>query len=507
MEVDCQRCDEGLIEFLYGELDETAIAAFERHLDGCASCAAVAARLRQTREVLSRLEPAPVPAGLDDAILAAAATKAAEMARSWERIERAAAPAPGPGWLDRVIDSLRAATWRPAVGTVVVMVLVAGVGLVFLRGRPDRGIEPAPGRLDEVPIEELRAAQPAARPAPPVPTPPPIEPRDLEAGRPDDLQRQAEQVAAERPAVHEAQDDRLARSPARNLEPSPAANRAARLVSPEGGAGDGARVETGTLDIARGDRAGGAALPLVIDARPMQEPFATDEEARTREPAGPAFRPPQAQAQPIVPTPPLPGSAGPVDRSSYGGREQPTTPAAVSPTPGAAPAPPVPSAVSQNREESAYNRGMDAYRAGRYRDAADELNEFVRSPAAETALLPSGLHHLALSQESVGNLPSAARTYDQLLSRFTSYPRRPQAMLEAARVHARLGNYARAESLLRQLESMPAWSAQARSEIARMELRRAGTEGPLGPDPASDAAEDMAEEAPPAAAEQAPPGY
>ena len=37
MEVDCQRCDEGLIEFLYGELDETAIAAFERHLDGCAS--------------------------------------------------------------------------------------------------------------------------------------------------------------------------------------------------------------------------------------------------------------------------------------------------------------------------------------------------------------------------------------------------------------------------------------------------------------------------------------
>jgi hypothetical protein len=80
-------------------------------------------------------------------------------------------------------------------------------------------------------------------------------------------------------------------------------------------------------------------------------------------------------------------------------------------------------------------------------------------------------------------------------------------MLEAARVHARLGNYARAESLLRQLESMPAWSAQARSEIARMELRRAGTEGPLGPDPASDAAEDMAEEAPPAAAEQAPPGY
>jgi TolA-binding protein len=163
--------------------------------------------------------------------------------------------------------------------------------------------------------------------------------------------------------------------------------------------------------------------------------------------------------------------------------------------------------VSQNREESAYDRGMDAYRAGRYRDAADELDEFVRSPAAETSLVPSGLHHLALSQQSVGNLPSAARTYDQLLSRFTSYPRRPQAMLEAARVHARLGNYARAESLLRQLESMPAWSAQARSEIARMELRRAGAEGPLGPDPASDAAEDMAEEAPPAAAEQADPGY
>ena len=145
---------------------------------------------------------------------------------------------------------------------------------------------------------------------------------------------------------------------------------------------------------------------------------------------------------------------------------------------------------------------MAAYRSGRYGDAADELSAFVRSPSAPGHLVPSGVHHLAKSYRSIGNLSASARQYDRLLSRFRSYRQRNQAMLEAAQVHMRLGSYARARSLLRQLESRPGWAAAARRELITLDQR-------ARPRPAAGAASavDAAEDIPAGAAESAEPGY
>jgi len=525
MELDCQRCDEGLVEFLYGELDESEAAAFRRHIESCTDCAAAAEQLQQTRNLFTRLEPASFPEGLDNAILAAAEAKAEEMALSHQRIQKAteAEDRSGDGWWARFIDSLRSATWRPAIGTVVALILVAGVGLFFLEGRPDDPFEPTRERLAVVPQDEVRASSPAARPAPPMPQTPVEEPTPPTPA-PDLPTHQAE----EQPPRDETEDSRSDRggrekAAARTRPPrraAPPATRdpelAARPNAERSGDAEGREnLRTGgardrEADAERGEpepNRGSTAPPLVVEAQPVPAtPGTAEGEALSAAPAS-ALPAPSEPGQatpppPVVPTPPMPGAAGAVDRGSYRHRQQPSS-AMDTVTPEAqAPAPP-----ERVGSPGSYDRGMDAYRAGRYRDAADELNLFVRSPSAPRNLLPSGMHHLGLSQQRSGNLGAAARTYDQLLSRYASYRRRPQAMLEAARIHARLGNFARAESLLRQLEAIPGWNARASSEMARIQHRRAGQDGPMGPESAFDAAEEAADEPAAAAPAEGETGY
>lgn len=530
MELDCQRCDEGLVEFLYGDLDESEAAAFRRHIESCTECAAAAQQLQGTRDLFTRLEPAPVPLGLDDAILAAAEAKAEEMALAHQRIQNAAAhePESDQGWWSRLVESFRGAAWRPAIGTVVALILVAGVGLVFLEGRPDDMMEPTRERLAMVPREEVRTSTPAARPAPPIPQPPIEEPSPPPPGpSPDEAEGVAEQALSPTPPAARNEHARVAvrpRPPRGNAEsatgrPDPAAQpaaegppaRDAREAQRRGGLADheadGERGEPGL-------NRGASSSPLVVEAQPVPatpaslEGEALSGVAAVPEPPAPGQATPPP---PVVPTPPMPGGAGAVDREAYRHRQQPgnATDDAVAQAPSPAPqAPSAPPAAPARVESSGtYDRGMDAYRAGRYRDAADELNLFVRSPSAPRNLLPSGMHHLGLSQQRSGNLGAAARTFDQLLSGYPSYRRRPQAMLEAARIHARLGNFARAEGLLRQLEAIPGWNAQASSEMARIQHRRAGQDGTMGPESAFDAAEESADEPAAVEAEESETGY
>jgi TolA-binding protein len=134
---------------------------------------------------------------------------------------------------------------------------------------------------------------------------------------------------------------------------------------------------------------------------------------------------------------------------------------------------------------------MSAYGARRYGEAADELSAFVRSPAAPQHLVPAGIHNLARSLRSMGNLGASSRYYEDLLRRFPSYGDRSQALLEAAQVQMRLGNYGRAESLLAELERRPGGATMAQRERAVMEQRQAGERAPAGPASAVDAVEQM----------------
>lgn len=482
MELDCQRCDEGLVEFLYGELDDKEEAAFRRHLEHCESCSAAAEQLRCTRDLFARLEPEPAPTSFDDAILAAAAARAEELGESRRRLDEAAgqeARSRKRGWLDRIFGSLGAATWRPALGTVVALILVTGAGLMFLRDLPRGTVnEPSPEQLTAVPTDEVRAARPAPRPAPASPSSL-IEENQSDAPSEPQTLAQAPEPQARR-ARNAVSEPEVAAPEPRPPQRRAARGEAARSPQPRHAAGAPPRQNELPAESQESDT-NGAGAPLMVDAQPMTGPPPPPSGGEDRAPA-PAQAQPSPPASPPVPTPPLPSGAGPVDDNRYRAQQQsPTT----SDVDGAqAPTPP-------RSGSDLYQAGMDAYRAGRYQDAADELNDFVRSPSAPRGLLPSGLHHLALSHQRQGNLGSAARIFDQLLSRYPTYAGRPQAMLEAARVHARMGNLTRAESLLRQLEAIPGWASRAQSEMARIDHRRQSQEGALGPSTPDEAAEEI----------------
>lgn len=494
MELDCRRCDEGIVEFLYGELDDGNAAAFEQHLRQCPRCAAALEQMRQTRETFAQLVMAEPPALRDDdPILEAARAAAGTMAA---RRQQAAASEAGAGsFWDRLLGVFGGAALRPALGTAVVLVLVVGIGLLFFADRP-RHDGPAPSATEEltpIPASELRTQAPEeVAPPPPEPPAPPTP-----APVPD------EQVVAPPPPTPEppapakvARPPRLSRAPGQPRERA-----AAETVAREAEAGRAAPA----LDRA-GETVAEQAPPLVVEAQRVQAqaPAPPPVPSTAARSSGGGID--TAPTAPIIPTPPLPRPAAQMGQRYSLDSDQAATPA--SPSPAGAPAQ-APARVAVPAAQSEYDRGMQSFRSGNYQDAADELDMFVRSPSSPASLIPSGIHHLALSQRRLGNLSAAARSYDRLLRQYPSYPRRAQALLEAAEVQGRLGNRAQAEALLRQLSAVPGWSERARAEMARLQHRGIGVDGPLGPDTADEAADEAAETAMPAAAppaEAAPSG-
>ncbi len=75
--MDCETCNDLLMDLLYDELDEVRAAAARKHLDGCASCRGAWQRLSQGRALASTL--APVTAPLPSATLLAAVESAARL--------------------------------------------------------------------------------------------------------------------------------------------------------------------------------------------------------------------------------------------------------------------------------------------------------------------------------------------------------------------------------------------------------------------------------------------
>jgi hypothetical protein len=69
--MDCDKFEPLLLDELYEELDELTSAAVKRHVSGCARCGSILNGLRATRRGVA-LGLVPVPAGLEDRILAAA---------------------------------------------------------------------------------------------------------------------------------------------------------------------------------------------------------------------------------------------------------------------------------------------------------------------------------------------------------------------------------------------------------------------------------------------------
>jgi hypothetical protein len=122
--VDCDRCDDLVIDVLYGELDEQLAAELRRHLDVCPKCSGVMEDLKQAREAARSLwVPAP--------------PRLSERAIADEREVQRQAP-----WYRKFV---RAAAWagshamHPQLAMAALFVFVAGSSLLLLRDR-DRSV-------------------------------------------------------------------------------------------------------------------------------------------------------------------------------------------------------------------------------------------------------------------------------------------------------------------------------------------------------------------------------
>lgn len=172
--MDCETCNDLLLDLAYGELDELRAAAVKKHCEGCPGCKTTEARYGRTRAVAKELPMMEAPA--PTATLLAAIRHAAEANQAAAAAEGAVAPvipldearlrAKTPGWLRRVGE----VAMRRQVAMAAVFFLMVGVGIRFL---PSSGGVSSPTAVDLSPPEVVPATDlPALQgETPAVPTP------------------------------------------------------------------------------------------------------------------------------------------------------------------------------------------------------------------------------------------------------------------------------------------------------------------------------------------------
>jgi hypothetical protein len=119
--MDCEKFDKVVLDLLYRELDELGTAAAERHMDQCARCREIHARLRATRDI-GTLPLVSPPAGFEQRVLAREALLQREL--------------PVNQRLGRAISKLADYAMRPQLAMAALLMLMIGSSLIFLRAKP-----------------------------------------------------------------------------------------------------------------------------------------------------------------------------------------------------------------------------------------------------------------------------------------------------------------------------------------------------------------------------------
>ncbi len=172
--MDCEACNNLLLDFLYEDLDEVRAAAVRRHKDGCATCASSFERLAGGRRLARSLEPVEAPA--PGAALLEAIQKAAAEAREREASRAGTSESPAsvapvipieqaprrvPAWLYRVGE----VAMRRQVAMAAVFLLMIGFGLRYYQyqspTRPTENSDEPSGEV--IPATELRTPAPPSR--------------------------------------------------------------------------------------------------------------------------------------------------------------------------------------------------------------------------------------------------------------------------------------------------------------------------------------------------------
>src|SRR5688572_3956204 len=146
----CKDIDELMVDFLYQELDDEQMQAWNTHVGGCARCGQEIQSLQRTRQALRalpELEPSP-----------------AVSTRLLHEAGKRAARAEGGGvldWLHRLVGPIIA---HPAWAAAASLLIVVGVaGFLSMRGKVSEhaAIDRAPAAAAEEPIRDVKASPPA----------------------------------------------------------------------------------------------------------------------------------------------------------------------------------------------------------------------------------------------------------------------------------------------------------------------------------------------------------
>lgn len=165
--MDCETCNDLLLDLHYDELDAARAAEVRAHLAGCDDCRAASERLGRTRTLASKLTQPDAPTH-SPAVMAALASTAPIAAAVSGRvsavipIERAR-EVKAAGWLQRVGGF----AMRRQVAMVAISLLMVGLGLRYLPFRsPTQSVSPEMSQPEVIPATELTPA-PVPSAAPP----------------------------------------------------------------------------------------------------------------------------------------------------------------------------------------------------------------------------------------------------------------------------------------------------------------------------------------------------
>lgn len=165
--MDCETCNDLLLDLHYDELDAARAAEVRAHLAGCDDCRAASERLGRTRALAAKLPLPDAPAHSAPVMAALAATSQVATAVTGRvsaviPIERAR-EVKAAGWLQRVGEL----AMRRQVAMVAISLLMVGLGLRYLPFRsPTQSVTTEMSQPEVIPATEL-TPPPAPSAAPP----------------------------------------------------------------------------------------------------------------------------------------------------------------------------------------------------------------------------------------------------------------------------------------------------------------------------------------------------